>query len=189
MSPPSVSHVPSGHYSEHSPSQVSVPSLAPSYAVPTLGSQYIPQDTSRSRTGSTSTSYAEQVCAPRISHAYTAATTGKHRQSNDAVDTVDAAYYAKRPRNLSTSSYYTPRRSTDASLGQSLTDQAGRASWDFSAYLQSNPTSADPDSAQATQYRRESVAKQGNPQTYQYKQESTDLSKMQTQTSIKSEKR
>ena len=195
MSSPSVPQAPVYHKEPEQPSfQSFMPTHSQSYPVSTLANQYIPQESPTSGKAQISTGYQEQdpeqVCGPKLlSQAYPAAASGKHKRSNDdTTDFLDDAPCAKRPRTLSSSIRHAPRRSADVLLGRPVSRREGRDSWEFSAYLHSDPPSANPDSAQGQQYRPESIVKANLEQSYKYEPEPSSRTKSPSP-DIKPEKR
>ena len=146
LSPPSASHGLS-RYSQASPLQrLSAPSLSHSYTVPTLGSHYMPNDTSNSP-------YAVQVSIPDHSSAYTASTVGSRRSSYAPTDDTLALLNQHSWLPHTRTSFASPYASQESSEAKPTLGLPGHASEDLSAYLNTNAASWG--SIGDAQYRRE----------------------------------
>lgn len=163
LSPPSASHGLSS-YSQASPlQQFPAPNLSHSYTVPTLGSQYIPNDNFNSP-------YAAQVSTPSLPSAYTSSTIGRRRTSDVTTDDTLAStdHYSGTPHSSTFfGSPYAPQESneTNATLGL-----PGRASTDLSAGMFFNTDTASSGSISDAQYRHQSGVND-EPEVMHFKEE------------------
>jgi len=134
------------------------PSLSHTYTVPTLASQYPTNDLAPIG------GYSGQVSIPDLSHAYTTSAIGRRRSSEANTDHLNSNPYAtstgSRPRaQNSFAALYAPQDDpSDYGLQLPTAGQPVRGSWDFSAYLQPDTNATIPESPQAVQYRRMSMA-------------------------------
>lgn len=161
LSPHHASHGLSS-YSQASPSQhFPAPSLSHSYTVPTLGSQYIPDDSSNSP-------YAVQASIPSLSSAYTASTIGRRRSSGVPPDNALSSTMTYSGGPGTSTSFTDPYAPQEPSEARATLGLPGRASLDLSAYLDAYDASSG--SIGDAQYRRYSSVN-NDTEAKQFKEE------------------
>lgn len=145
------------------------PSLSHSYTVPTIASQNSVDDLAP--IGGYGSGQG-QVSIPDLSHAYTTSSIGRRRSSEanpEPLGSINTSSYtanpntSTRPRaHTSFAALYAPQDNpSDYSLHLPTAGQPIRGSLDFTSYLQSEINTIVPESPQAAQYRRASMARAG----------------------------
>ena len=149
LSPPSTSHSLSSYSQESHLQPFPAPSLSHSYTVPTLGSQYIPNDNFNSP-------YAVQVSTPSLPSASTASTISRRKTGDVPTDNTLAStgHYSGTPH---TSPFFgSPYAAQGSNETKATLGLPGRASIDLSAGMFFDTDAACLGSIGDAQYRRQS---------------------------------